>query len=93
MSKLDNDEINAPIHYRWHPKVECIEVAQELDYNLGVALAYIWRCKYKHPDAVQDLRKAIKHLEFECARLTLSAQTGSGTAPVPSYEQDDSRYD
>ena len=80
------------MHYNWHPKVECHEVAEELDYNLGVALAYIWRCKYKHPDAVVDIRKAIKHLEFECARLEASAQTINGTASVPSYEQDD-RYD
>ena len=89
MSRLD--DIDAPMHYCWHPKVECFEVAQEFDYNLGVALAYIWRCKHKHPDAITDLRKAIKHLEFECARLGASAQTVSGTAPVPSYEQDD-RY-
>ena len=88
MSRLDN--ISEPLHYRWHPKVECVEVAQEMDYNLGTALAYIWRCKHKHPSAVSDLRKAIQHLEFECARLEASAQTVSGTVPVPSFEQDDS---
>jgi hypothetical protein len=90
MTNLDSI-IDGPMHYCWHPKVECFEVAQEFDYNLGVALSYIWRCKHKHPDAVEDISKAIKHLEFERARLNLLAQTINGTATVPSYEQDDGK--
>jgi hypothetical protein len=77
-----------PIHYTWHPKVEAHEVAEHLTYNLGTALVYIWRCGRKG-DPIEDIDKAIRHLEFERDRLTASAQTVSGTAPVPSFEQDD----
>lgn len=73
-AKLE-DKINHPSHYGWHPVAECKDIAGEFNYNLGTAIAYIWRCGLKNPDTeVEDLRKAIKHLEFECARLEGSAQ-------------------
>lgn len=80
------DNIGHPTHYTWHPKVECHEVAEELTYNLGTALAYIWRCGRKC-DPLEDIDKAIMHLQFERARLTSSAQPAVA-APVPSFEQD-----
>ena len=64
-----NDMINRPRHYTWHPVAECKDIVGEFNYNLGTALTYIWRAPYKHDCPIEDLKKAIKHLEFECARL------------------------
>lgn len=64
------ENINQPNHYTWHPAgIECKEIAQEFNYNLGTAIAYIWRCGHKHATPIEDLQKAVKHLEFEIERL------------------------
>ncbi len=83
------DKVNNPDHYTWHPKAECAEITGEFNYNIGTAIAYLWRAGRKTDDAVEDIRKAIKHLEMECVRLEVRDQTVIGTSPVPSYEQDD----
>jgi len=85
----DYSAVNQPEHYKWHPRAECAEIAGEFNYNVGTAIAYLWRAGRKTEDPLEDLRKAIKHLEMECDRLCLSDQTINGTSPVPSYEQDD----
>jgi hypothetical protein len=85
----EDDYINNPDHYTWHPaEVECHIIAQEFDYNVGTAIAYLWRAGIKTDEPLVDIRKAIKHLEFECARLDGSAQP-SVAAPDPSREQVD----
>lgn len=81
-----------PVHYTWHPKVEAHEVAEELTYNLGTALAYIWRCGRKG-SPLEDIDKAIMHLQFERARLT-STRPAPVAAPVASPEHyDDEKYE
>jgi hypothetical protein len=88
MIKLD-DSVESPGHYKWHPVAECAEITGEFNYNIGTAMAYLWRHGRKTEDPTLDLRKAIKHLEMECGRLEKRDQTINGTSPVPSYEQDD----
>ena len=61
------DLINKPKHYTWHPIVECKDIVSEFNYNLGTAIAYIWRCEHKGTKKA-DLEKAIKHLTFELER-------------------------
>lgn len=69
------DSVKQPDHYRWHPitekhGLECHHIAEEFSYNIGNAMAYMWRAgRKKNAAAVEDLRKAIQHLEFEVARL------------------------
>lgn len=64
------EKINKPNHYTWHLSgVECKDIVQHFNYNLGTAMAYVWRCGYKHDSPVEDLQKAIKHLEFEIDRI------------------------
>ena len=64
------DDPTSPNHYQWHPAgVECYEIAQEFVYNIGTAIAYLWRAGLKTNDPLEDIQKAIKHLQFECARL------------------------
>lgn len=61
------DAIDHPHHYTWLPGIECGKVAGHFPYNLGTAIAYIWRADYKG-EPVKDLKKAIKHLEMELER-------------------------
>lgn len=38
-------------------------------YNIGTAVTYCLRSSRKHDSPVEDLKKAIAHLEFEIERL------------------------
>jgi len=58
------DAIN-PSHYRSHPSgVECIQITEHMNFNLGNALKYIWRCGMKD-DEIQELEKAKWYLQRE----------------------------
>lgn len=66
-----SDNINHPKHYTSHASgVECIDVAEHYNFNLGNALKYIWRAGIKSADPVEDLRKAFWHVNREIERLT-----------------------
>ena len=71
-------EILSPDHYTWHPVAECRDIAEHFDYNLGTAIAYIWRAGLKTPDRKKDLLKAIQHLSFEVDREVAAAREASG---------------
>jgi hypothetical protein len=63
-----HDPVNHPKHYTEHPSgVECIQITEHMDFNLGNALKYIWRCDLKK-DAVEDLRKAQWYISREIAK-------------------------
>lgn len=50
--------INHPEHYNKHPSgVECIDIVECFNFNLGSALKYIWRADHKGTD-IEDLEKA-----------------------------------
>lgn len=72
MYQTEDDKINKPDHYRWHPVAECKEIVQEFNYNIGTAIAYLWRASHKHDEPIEDLQKAIKHIQFEIERLQRS---------------------
>ncbi|MFW6159071.1 MAG: DUF3310 domain-containing protein, partial [Planctomycetota bacterium] len=64
-----SDPINHPDHYTSHPSgVECIEIAEHMNFCRGNALKYLWRAGRKG-DAVEDLKKARWYIEREIARL------------------------
>lgn len=75
---LDNppqsyDYIDKPPHYH-RGGYGCYQVLEAIgfgdNYNVGTAFTYIWRAGYKPGNPkLQDLRKAITHLEWECRRL------------------------
>lgn len=62
------DEIDAPNHYMHSSGVECRQIVEEYSYHIGTAMAYLWRHKVKHDDPRIDIKKAIKHLDFELER-------------------------
>ena len=50
----------------------------DLSYNVGTAVTYLLRSKRKHEDGgVQDLKKAIHHLNFELEILQSKTKTGA----------------
>ena len=67
-----SDPVKHPKHYTSHPSgIECIEVTEHMNFNLGNAMKYIWRAGLKDEGlAVQDLEKAAWYLNREIERVT-----------------------
>ena len=65
-----NDTINQPKHYTQHPSgVECITITEEMPFNIGTAVAYLWRVGLKEGASdIHDLKKARWFIEREIAR-------------------------
>jgi hypothetical protein len=58
-----------PKHY-WSDSFECIDIAEDMSFNMGNALKYIWRAGKKDPKkTVEDLKKAQWYVEREITRL------------------------
>ena len=39
-----SDTVNHPAHYNTHPSgVECIEITEHFNFNIGNAIKYLWR--------------------------------------------------
>jgi hypothetical protein len=80
-----NDPVNKPRHYTEHPSgIECIEITEHMEFNLGNALKYIWRCDLKK-DAIEDLRKAVWYINDEIKRRTWCEKTVQN---IESCEED-----
>lgn len=55
---MKNDPVNHPPHYTQHPSgIECIQVTEHLNFNIGSAFKYLWRCGLKG-EKNEDLKKA-----------------------------------
>ena len=64
-----HDPVNHPKHYTSHPSgVECIQIVEHMNFNLGNAVKYLWRASEKN--GVEDLRKAAWYVNREIERLT-----------------------
>jgi len=60
-----NDPVNHPTHYTSHPSgIECIQITEHMNFNLGNALKYIWRSDLKGK-SIEDLEKAIFYINRE----------------------------
>ena len=63
------EQVNHPKHYTSHPSgVECIEITEHMNFNLGNAIKYIWRASLKGKE-IEDLRKARWYVDREIQRL------------------------
>lgn len=77
-----NDIVNHPVHYNSHPSgVECIEITEHMNYNLGNAIKYIWRAGQKG-DQIEDLMKARFYLEREINRQNYMDPGRNQSVPV-----------
>lgn len=64
-----SDAIN-PDHYKSHPSgIECIQVTEHFNFNLGNCIKYLWRSALKHKTPVDDLKKARWYLDREIQRV------------------------
>lgn len=71
--EMTQDSVNNPKHYTSHPSgVECIEITEHLNFNIGNAIKYLWRASLKGAE-VEDLRKARWYVEREIKRVTKQA--------------------
>lgn len=69
---MNNDNVNHPKHYTSHPSgVECIQVAEHMNFCVGNALKYIWR--YDLKNGTEDLEKAVWYLKREIERRKVKA--------------------
>ena len=65
---MDPDPTN-PQHYRQHPsEIECIKITEHMNFCLGNAIKYIWRCPWMD-DPIPHLKKARWYIDREIARL------------------------
>lgn len=63
-----NDAINHPQHYTSHPSgIECIQVTEHMNFNIGNAIKYLWRDGLKG-SGLDDLRKAAWYVNREIQR-------------------------
>lgn len=61
-------DVNHPPHYTKHPSgVECIEITEHMNFNVGNAVKYLWRAGEKG-DAIIDLQKAEWYIRREITR-------------------------
>ena len=62
------DMVNHPPHYTSDPSgIECIQVTEHMNFCIGNAMKYLWRCDDKG-SAIEDLQKAVWYIQREIAR-------------------------
>ena len=68
--RLPLDLINHPPHYTAHPSgVECIQITEHMNFNIGNAVKYLWRAGLKGAE-LADLQKARWYVDREIERLS-----------------------
>lgn len=67
------DNVNHPKHYTSHPSgIECIQITEHMNFNLGNAVKYLWRTDHKN--GLEDLKKAEFYIKREIQRLETERQ-------------------
>ena len=62
-------KVDHPAHYNQHPTgVECIDIIEHFNFNIGVAIKHLWRAGLKG-EALEDLQKAAWYLQREIERV------------------------
>lgn len=62
--------VDHPSHYNNHPSgVECIDVIEHFNFNVGSAIKYLWRAGLKTNDPTEDLQKAAWYCQREIERI------------------------
>jgi hypothetical protein len=81
-----SDKYN-PKHYVSDPSgVECIEISEHRNFNIGNVIKYVWRAGLKDGEKnTDDLKKAIWYLNREIARLEKLDNPSNDT---PGYSAD-----
>lgn len=70
MVGIDIKHLNKQPHYNKHPSgIECIDVVEHMNFNLGNVIKYVWRAGLKTEDRKEDLEKAKYYIERELKRV------------------------
>lgn len=75
------EQVNHPQHYNEHPAgIECIEVVEHFNFNIGNAIKYLWRVGLKPgEDPGTALQKARWYIDREIERTdAASVRAGHG---------------
>lgn len=65
------NNIDNPVHYNSHPSgVECIDIAEHHNFNVGNAIKYIWRAGIKKEQGLSDLEKELEDIDKAIWYLT-----------------------
>jgi hypothetical protein len=78
------ETVDHPPHYNQHPAgIECIDVVEEMGFNIGNAIKYLWRAGLKPgTDNTEDLKKAAWYIDREEFRLEVR-----GNVPVQDLQE------
>lgn len=61
---MSEDKVNSPKHYTNHPSgVECIDITEHYNFNVGNAIKYLWRNGIKQEEGMSPIEKQIQDLE------------------------------
>lgn len=73
---MEKDMVNHPPHYKAHPSgVECIQITEHYNFNIGNAIKYLWRADQKGAP-IQDLEKAAWYINREIEKRKKENQNG-----------------
>lgn len=65
------NNIDHPVHYNSHPSgVECIDIAEHHNFNVGNAIKYIWRAGIKKEQGLSDIEKELEDIDKAIWYLT-----------------------
>lgn len=85
--------INRPNYYDLPPlpsSPQIIHITMYMPHCRASAIEYIWRAGNKPgTSAIDDLRKAIRHLEYEIERLTESAAPTKVVATLQRFTKEE----
>lgn len=85
-TQLTEDMVNHPTHYMSNLSgVECINITEHYNFNLGNALKYLFRHEKKN--GLEDLKKAVWYVNREMERVLLG-----GKSFVPDSKADESLW-
>jgi hypothetical protein len=85
--------VNHPKHYNElgakcskceHP-IECIDVVERMEFNIGNAVKYLWRVGKKSDSPFEDLEKAIWYIRRELGRRIAGTSSAHPTVPDGAY--------
>lgn len=69
--------VNHPRHYNGHASgVEAVAIIEEMNFNIGTAIKYLWREGLKFDD-VEDLKKARWYIDREIRRRERKKECGN----------------
>lgn len=78
--------VNHPTHYNQISGIECIDVVENFNFNVGNAIKYLWRAGLKH-SAIEDLEKAAWYCQREIVRVKNASNNACNR---PAFGSDES---